>query len=382
MNTPDPNASAAREFRVQYSGNQPARAGQPANNTYGLAGEGRLIVHAGTLTFEGKRSGFRLGGPPQIALEDVANVDYNAASNGFLIRSKNAKDYIILWASSRGDAEEIWALLPQEKTAEFLAEQEHHDRFANAMTALGTRARVTPAIIAINVAMFIAMLAAGADLMSPSSSLLIRFGSNFRPLTWNGEEWRLLTSAFLHFGLIHIALNMYALYQGGAFVERLFGSTRYALIYLLSALAGSVSQRLVASTRQWSGRLGRDLRCVWCVAVVPRRTSRRYSTRHAQEHRQQYASVLPVFAADWCRTSAHRQRGARWWVVSRHLDWRNARTTLDAGRTCHRTAREARHRGAHHLAAACVDGAAADRGKRQSCGEHAFRAGFRSLRPD
>jgi rhomboid protease GluP len=241
MNTPDPNASPAREFRVQYSGNQPARAGQPVNNTYGLAGEGRLIVHAGTLTFEGKRSGFRLGGPPRIALDEVANVDYNAASNGFLIRSKNAKDYIILWASSREDAEAIWALLPQEKTPEFLAEQEHHDRFANAMTALGTRAHVTPAIIAINVAMFIAMLAAGADLMSPSSSLLIRFGSNFRPLTWNGEEWRLLTSAFLHFGLIHIALNMYALYQGGAFVERLFGSTRYALIYLLSALAGSVT---------------------------------------------------------------------------------------------------------------------------------------------
>ena len=76
------------------------------------------------------------------------------------------------------------------------------------------------------------MLFAGADLMNPNPAVHIRFGSNFGPLTWTGEEWRLLTSAFLHFGLIHIALNMYALYQGGALVERLFGSTRFAVIYL------------------------------------------------------------------------------------------------------------------------------------------------------
>jgi rhomboid protease GluP len=241
MNTSDPNADGARTFRVRYSADEPAPHGQPANNTYRLVGEGRLIVHSGTLTFEGKRSGFSFGGPPRIELAEVANVDYNAARNAFLIRTKDARHYIIIWASSREDAEAIWALLPQEKTPEFLAEQEHHDRFAQAMTTLGARAHVTPAIIAINVAVFIAMLAAGADLMRPSSSLLIRFGSNFRPLTWNGEEWRLLTSTFLHFGIVHIALNMYALYQGGAFVERLFGSARYALIYLLAALAGSVT---------------------------------------------------------------------------------------------------------------------------------------------
>jgi rhomboid protease GluP len=108
------------------------------------------------------------------------------------------------------------------------------------MSVLGTRALVTPGIIAINVAVFIVMLVAGADLMNPNPAVHIRFGSNFGPLTWTGQEWRLLTSAFLHFGLLHIALNMYALSQAGGLVERLFGSVRFAVIYLLSALAGSV----------------------------------------------------------------------------------------------------------------------------------------------
>ena len=68
----------------------------------------------------------------------------------------------------------------------------------------------------------------------------IRFGSNYGPLTWSGEYWRLLASAFIHFGFFHVALNMYALYNGGDLTERLYGSARYAVIYLLSALAGSV----------------------------------------------------------------------------------------------------------------------------------------------
>jgi rhomboid protease GluP len=238
LNTPEPRA--AREFRVHYTTGQPARLDQPLNNTFGLTGVGKLIVDATTLTFEGQRTGFTFGGPPRIALADVANVDYNAPAKAFLIRTRSGTHYIIVWATSTEDAESLWALLPQEKSPEFLANQEHHDRFAKAMAALGKRAYVTPTIITLNVAVFIAMWLAGADLVRPSAELLIRFGSNFRPLTWAGEEWRLLSSAFLHFGIVHISLNMFALVQGGSLVERLFGSTRFALIYLLSALAGSV----------------------------------------------------------------------------------------------------------------------------------------------
>ncbi|MEO8018271.1 MAG: rhomboid family intramembrane serine protease [Pseudomonadota bacterium] len=254
MNTPEPRAT--REYRVHFSTGQPARSDQPLNNTYSLTGEGRLLVDANVLTFEGKRTGLHIGGPPRIALADVANVDYNAASNAFLIRTRDGQHYIIVWTTSREDAESLWALLPQEKTPEFLADQEHHDRFAKAMSVLGARSYVTPAIIAINVAVFIAMLFAGADLMNPNAAIHIKFGSNFGPLTWTGQEWRLLTSAFLHFGLIHIALNMYALYQGGALVERLYGSTRFGVIYLLAAISGSVASGWWDPLRNSAGASG------------------------------------------------------------------------------------------------------------------------------
>ena len=256
MNPSDPSERAPREFRVRYSTGQPARSDQPLNNTFGLTGEGKVVLDHGALVFEGTRSGFTLTGKPRIALADVANVDYNAASSAFLIRTRDGRHYIIVWLASREDAEALWAQLPQEKTPEFLVDQAAHERFGKAMSVLGTRSLVTPAIIAINVAVFIVMLFAGADLMNPNPAVHIRFGSNFGPLTWTGEEWRLLTSAFLHFGLIHIALNMYALYQGGGLVERLFGSTRFAVIYLLSALSGSMASGWWDPLRNSAGASG------------------------------------------------------------------------------------------------------------------------------
>jgi rhomboid protease GluP len=256
LNTSNPNELAAREFKVHYSTGQPARSGQPLNNTFGLSGEGKLVIDGGAMILEGNRSGFTLAGPPRIALADVANVDYNAESRAFLIRTRDGRHYVIVWLASREDAEALWAMLPQEKTAEFLEDQAAHERFGEAMKLLGGRSLVTPTIIAINIAVFVAMFFAGADLLNPNSAVHIRFGSNFGPLTWTGQEWRLLTSAFLHFGIIHIALNMYALYQGGALAERLFGSTRFAVIYLLSALSGSVASGWWDPLRNSAGASG------------------------------------------------------------------------------------------------------------------------------
>jgi membrane associated rhomboid family serine protease len=256
LNTTDPSEPPTREFLVRYSTGQPARSDQPLNNTFGLTGEGKLVVERGVLRFEGNRSGFTLAGTPRIAIADIANVDYSAANSAFLIRNRDGRHYIIIWLASREEAEALWAMLPQEKSPEFIADQEAHQRFGKAMSALGQRALVTPTIIALNVAVFIVMLVAGADLMNPNPAVHIRFGSNFGPLTWTGEEWRLLTSAFLHFGLIHIALNMYALYQAGDLVERLFGSVRFAAIYLLAALAGSVASGWWDPMRNSAGASG------------------------------------------------------------------------------------------------------------------------------
>jgi membrane associated rhomboid family serine protease len=55
-----------------------------------------------------------------------------------------------------------------------------------------------------------------------------------------GDYWRLLTAAFLHVGILHIAFNMYALYLFGPFVERALGTTRFVIAYLTMAISSSV----------------------------------------------------------------------------------------------------------------------------------------------
>ncbi|MCC9144254.1 rhomboid family intramembrane serine protease [Arthrobacter sp. zg.Y919] len=70
----------------------------------------------------------------------------------------------------------------------------------------------------------------------------------FAPVLADYQPWRLLTAAFLHSqgGVIHIAFNLYALWFLGRSLEPLFGRARFALLYLISALGGSVGVMYLA----------------------------------------------------------------------------------------------------------------------------------------
>jgi membrane associated rhomboid family serine protease len=59
--------------------------------------------------------------------------------------------------------------------------------------------------------------------------------------------WQLVTSAFLHGGVAHVALNMFALYSFGGMVERVLGSRRFAWLYFASVLAAAVVQLIVVT---------------------------------------------------------------------------------------------------------------------------------------
>lgn len=58
--------------------------------------------------------------------------------------------------------------------------------------------------------------------------------------TWTQQPWRLITSAFLHGGLLHLVFNLLALRSFGVLLENLYGSRRFALLWILAALAGSL----------------------------------------------------------------------------------------------------------------------------------------------
>jgi rhomboid protease GluP len=102
------------------------------------------------------------------------------------------------------------------------------------------RVPVTRLLVTTNLLVFVAMLAGGADLWHSSNSVQLAWGANFGPATQDGEWWRLGSAMFLHFGAVHLALNLWALWDGGQLVERMYGHARFAGIYFASGLTGNL----------------------------------------------------------------------------------------------------------------------------------------------
>lgn len=69
---------------------------------------------------------------------------------------------------------------------------------------------------------------------------LLRFGAQFGPLIWQGEYWRMITTLFLHYNLLHLLFNIYALYILGGMVEPLLGRRHFFSLYLFSGIMGSI----------------------------------------------------------------------------------------------------------------------------------------------
>jgi membrane associated rhomboid family serine protease len=126
------------------------------------------------------------------------------------------------------------------ETGETTAPPDPAVAFHERVRSLTPRVWVTPAIIAINVAVYAVMVARGMDWIKPSPESMIDAGANFRPLL-REEAWRLVTSMFLHYGAIHLAMNMLVLAQIGGFVERLIGNVGFLLLYLTSGVLASVA---------------------------------------------------------------------------------------------------------------------------------------------
>jgi membrane associated rhomboid family serine protease len=131
------------------------------------------------------------------------------------------------------------------------ARQEHRAQRARyrkqgfgARTVAGARASstaiVTPVLIAINVLIFVITAAQARDPMRNRDSALFDWWGLWTPITASGEWWRLFTSGFLHFGVMHLAVNMLALWILGRELELLLGKLRYLGVYTVALLGGGV----------------------------------------------------------------------------------------------------------------------------------------------
>src|SRR5712691_5195679 len=129
----------------------------------------------------------------------------------------------------------------------------------------GTAAKVTKTLVAINVAVYVAELATGGGVNGTGSTIyekgvLIagRAVDSHRHLIGvaQGDYWRLLTAAFLHYGPIHLLMNMVALYWFGSLLEQRIGSGKFLLLYLVSGLAGSAGALLLDPLKPTVGASG------------------------------------------------------------------------------------------------------------------------------
>ena len=101
-------------------------------------------------------------------------------------------------------------------------------------------APATYTLVGINCAVFLAMVLRGVSPSNPSVQELVNWGANFGGLVLAGQWWRLLTAAFVHVGILHLATNMWCLWNLGLLGEPLLGPVGMFAVYVLTGIAGNL----------------------------------------------------------------------------------------------------------------------------------------------
>jgi membrane associated rhomboid family serine protease len=140
--------------------------------------------------------------------------------------------------------------------------------------APGLRAGAAPAtyaLIAVNVAAFVAELVGGGSAGSLEGGGRVIHDAGLRgPDVANGEWWRIVTAGFLHAGPLHIALNMFALFILGALLEPGIGTPRFLGVYFVSLLAGSFGALLLDPNETTVGASGAIFGLMSAAFIVAR----------------------------------------------------------------------------------------------------------------
>ncbi|MDQ3573077.1 MAG: rhomboid family intramembrane serine protease [Actinomycetota bacterium] len=128
---------------------------------------------------------------------------------------------------------------------------------------------VTYGLIGVNVAVFVLAVVTGAGLFGGGGTIYRDFAL-FGPAVADGEAYRVLTSGFLHYGLIHLGLNMFALYFLGGLLEPAVGRWRFVGIYLVSLLGGSLGAMALEPEALTAGASGAVFGMMAAAFVVAR----------------------------------------------------------------------------------------------------------------
>lgn len=106
--------------------------------------------------------------------------------------------------------------------------------------------KVTIILMVINIIVFIISALMSKNFLDIDIYTLIKLGAKVNQLINDGEYYRLLTSIFLHGGIMHLVFNMYALYSLGNIIEQVYGVKQYLIIYLTSGIIASYTSYLLS----------------------------------------------------------------------------------------------------------------------------------------
>ena len=233
-------------------------AGEPRN--LGLTGEGRLVIRpeGPIYVFEGSvRSAFSTRRRAlQYRASDIWNVGVAGARVQFQSsRAGGSSAWFIFYCASPEQALAVARMMPSNREPDLAAAADFRRKLWGAQSTTGpARVSVTNVIIGLNILVFVVLAGFfGAGWLEPGSMRpYILYGANNGGATTDGEWWRLLTSMFMHFGVFHIAFNMWAYFQAGHLAERLFGKVNYLLGYLAAGVAGGFASIFWNGDKVWS----------------------------------------------------------------------------------------------------------------------------------
>ncbi len=119
-----------------------------------------------------------------------------------------------------------------------------------------SRVPLTTAIIAVNVLVFVAMTLTGVSPVHPGLEDLVKWGADVGTFTLLRQPWRMLTSNYVHDGILHIGFNMWCLWSLGALAERIFDRWTYFFTYCFCGLGGSLASIVIHPNGEGVGASG------------------------------------------------------------------------------------------------------------------------------
>ena len=164
-----------------------------------------------------------------IGVKDLTDIENNKTLNEIFPELKNNLD-------AKTDNLDLLFNVTKDINAKTVKDNETFEKIFSKKNPI-----ITYLLIAICILVFLVELVLGAPY---DNIMMLKMGANFRPLVLIGDYYRLLSYAFLHWDIVHIACNMYALYIIGDQIEGHFGKKRYLYIYFISAIGGGLLSNL------------------------------------------------------------------------------------------------------------------------------------------